>query len=99
MGEFTNRAGPGQPSAVLFDIGMPRLSGLEVLERLRANTRTALLPIVTLTYSDEGQDRMKSHEHRANSFVKKPVDFAKFAETVAHLDVYWLLTNDPPPKR
>ncbi len=99
QGEFEDREGPDLPTVVLLDIGMPRLSGLDVLERLRADTRTALLPVVILTSSDEERDRLKSYEIGANSFVRKPVDFAEFAETVARLGVYWLATNEPPPRR
>lgn len=99
QGEFADREGPDLPTVVLLDIGLPRLSGLEVLERLRADTRTALLPVVILTSSDEERDRLKSYEIGANSFVRKPVDFAEFAETVARLGVYWLATNESPPQR
>lgn len=99
QGEFTLRDGPELPAVVLLDIGLPRLSGLEVLEQLRADARTALLPIVILTSSDEEQDRLKSYERRANSFVRKPIDFSEFAETVARLGVYWLATNEPPSGR
>ncbi len=98
-GEFVDREGPDLPTVMLLDIGLPRLSGLEVLERLRADTRTALLPVVILTSSDEEQDRLKSYMHGANSFVRKPVDFAEFAEMVARLGVYWLATNEPPPEQ
>jgi CheY-like chemotaxis protein len=98
-GKFAGRDGPDLPTVVLLDIGLPRLSGLEVLERLRADTRTALLPVVILTSSDEERDRLKSYESGCNSFVRKPVDFADFAETVARLGVYWLATNEPPPGR
>ena len=97
--EFIDRDGPEQPTVVLLDISLPRLSGLEVLERLRCDIRTALLPVVILTSSDEERDRIKSYEVGANSFVRKPVDFAEFAETVARLGVYWLATNEPPPER
>jgi len=97
QGEFADREGPDLPTVVLLDIGLPRLSGLEVLERLRADTRTALLPVVILTSSDEDRDRLKSYEVGANSFVRKPVDFSEFAETVARLGVYWLATNESPP--
>ncbi|MCY2989216.1 MAG: response regulator, partial [Planctomycetota bacterium] len=69
---------------------------LEVLERLRADPRTRLLPIVILTSSDEERDRLRSYENGANSFVRKPLDFAEFAETVARLGIYWLATNEPP---
>lgn len=95
-GEFAGRTGAGLPTVALLDIGLPRLNGLEVLERLRADPRTELLPVVILTSSDEERDRLKSYENGANSFVRKPVDFAEFAETVARLGVYWLATNEPP---
>ena len=95
-GEFAGREGPDLPTVVLLDIGLPRLSGLQVLERLRADARTALLPVVILTSSDEEQDRLKGYELGCNSFVRKPIDFAVFAETVARLGVYWLATNEPP---
>ena len=98
-GEFADRKGPDLPTVILLDISLPRLSGLEVLERLRADARTALLPVVILTSSDEESDRLKSYENGCNSFVRKPVDFAGFAETVARLGVYWLATNEPPPGR
>lgn len=94
-GEFAER-NPGLPTVILLDISLPRLSGLEVLEHLRANEDTALLPIVILTSSDEERDRLQSYEFGCNSFVRKPVDFAEFAETVARLGVYWLATNQPP---
>jgi CheY-like chemotaxis protein len=95
-GEFANRDGP-LPTVILLDIGLPRLSGLEVLERLRADSRTHLLPVVILTSSDEERDRLQSYHDGANSFVRKPLDFAEFAETVARLAVYWLAINEPPP--
>lgn len=98
-GEFAEREGPDLPTVVLLDIGLPRLSGLEVLQRLRADARTTLLPVVILTSSDEEQDRLMGYELGCNSFVRKPVDFAVFAETVARLGVYWLATNEPPWKR
>ena len=97
-GDYANRDGPDLPAVILLDIGLPRLSGLEVLEQLRADARTSLLPVVILTSSDEERDRLESYERRANSFVRKPVDFAEFAETVARLGVYWLATNEPPAK-
>ena len=98
-GDYTERGGLELPTVVLLDIGLPRLSGLEVLERLRADTRTTLLPVVMLTSSDDEWDRLKSYEHGANSFVRKPVAFTEFVETVASLGVYWLATNEPPPSR
>ena len=95
-GEFAGRAGMDLPTVVLLDVNLPRVSGLEVLERLRADPRTRLLPIVILTSSDEDRDRLSSYENGANSFVRKPLDFTEFAETVARLGVYWLATNEPP---
>lgn len=95
-GEFADRAEAELPTVILLDIGLPRLSGLEVLERLRADARTSILPVVILTSSDEERDRLKSYEYRCNSFVRKPVDFAEFAETVARLGLYWMATNEPP---
>lgn len=99
QGEFANREAPEQPTVILLDISLPRLSGLEVLKQLRSDIRTALIPVVILTSSDEERDRIKSYEIGANSFVRKPVDFAEFAETVARLGVYWLATNEPPTER
>ncbi|MGZ6317423.1 MAG: response regulator [Anaerolineales bacterium] len=96
QGEFAGRNPEELPAVVLLDIGLPRLSGLEVLERLRAVPRTRLLPVVILTSSDEETDRLKSYEDGANSFVRKPVNFAEFSETVARLGIYWIATNQPP---
>ena len=98
QGDFAGRAGPDLPTLMLLDISLPRMNGLRVLEILRADPRTSLLPIVILTSSDEDRDRLKSYENGANSFVRKPLDFAEFAETVARLGIYWLATNEPPGK-
>ncbi len=95
-GEFAARDPADRPTVVLLDIGLPRLTGLEVLQRLRADPRTRLLPVVMLTSSDEDADRLASYENGANSFVRKPLAFAEFAETVARLGVYWLALNEPP---
>lgn len=96
QGESAGRDPKQPPAVVLLDIGLPRLSGLEVLERLRADPRTRLQPVAILTSSDEDKDRLKSYENGANSFVRKPMDFAEFAETVARMGVYWIATNQPP---
>lgn len=96
-GEFAEeRKGKELPVVVLLDIGLPRLGGLEVLQRLRADPRTAHLPIVMLTSSDEQRDRLASFEHGANSFVRKPVAFDEFAETVAKLGIYWVMLGKEP---
>jgi len=95
-GEFAGREGVDFPAIVLLDIGLPRVGGLEVLKRLRDDSRTRLQPVVILTSSDEERDRLVSYEDGANSFVRKPLDFTEFAETVARLGIYWLAVNKPP---
>ncbi len=95
-GEFAGREGSDLPTVVLLDINLPRVSGLDVLERVRADPRTRLLPIVLLTSSDEERDRLRGYDKGANSFVRKPLDFSEFAETVSRLGIYWLAVNDPP---
>lgn len=93
-GEFAQRAGSEPPAVVLLDINLPRIGGLEVLSRLRADERTRLVPIVILTSSDEDRDRMRSYQGGCNSFVRKPLDFTEFAQTVARLGLYWVATNE-----
>jgi len=95
-GEFAGREGDDLPTVILLDIGLPRVSGLDVLKRLRSEPRTRLLPVVILTSSDEERDRLASYDGGANSFVRKPLDFAEFAVTVARLGIYWLAVNRPP---
>ena len=99
QGEFARPEAREPPVVVLLDIGLPRLSGLDVLKRLRADPRTRLLQVVVLTSSDEERDRLASYENGANSFVRKPLDFAEFAETVASLGIYWVAINEVPWKR
>jgi two-component system response regulator len=84
------------PQVVLLDLKLPRLDGLEVLRRLRADARTKVLPVVILTSSNEEEDRVAGYELGANSYVRKPVDFGHFAEAVRQLGLYWLLLNQPP---
>ena len=93
--EFHVPGGRNLPTVILLDIGLPRLSGLEVLERIRTDQRTRLVPVVMLTSSDEERDRLQSYENGANSFVRKPLDFSEFAETVARLGIYWVAINEP----
>ncbi len=83
------------PVVVMLDLGLPRIGGLEVLARLREEPRTKLLPVAILTSSDEEQDRINSYKHGANSFVRKPVDFSEFADTVARVGFYWAIINEP----
>ncbi|MGH7443256.1 MAG: response regulator [Longimicrobiales bacterium] len=86
------------PQLVLLDLKLPRMDGLEVLSRLRAHPRTRLLPIVILTSSDEDSDLISGYSLGANSYVRKPVDFARFTEAVRQLGLYWLVLNQHPPR-
>lgn len=85
------------PAVVLLDLKLPKVDGLEVLHRMRADPGTRLIPVVVLTSSKEEQDLIKSYSLNANSYVRKPVDFVEFTEAVRTLGLYWLLLNEPPP--
>jgi len=84
------------PQLVLLDLKLPKVSGLEVLRRLRADPRTRRLPVVVLTSSKEEQDLLESYDCGANSYVRKPVDFARFSEAIHQLQLYWLVLNEQP---
>jgi two-component system, response regulator len=86
------------PQLVLLDLKMPKMDGLEVLRQLRAEVRTRMLPIVILTSSKEEQDLIEGYKSRVNSYIRKPVDFAEFVETVRELGLYWLGLNEDPPR-
>lgn len=88
-----------QPQIVLLDLNLPRISGLEVLRRLRSDDRTKLTPVVVLTSSKEEEDMLASYSLGANSYVRKPVDFGEFAKAVNNLGLYWLILNESPPRR
>jgi two-component system response regulator len=89
---------PGlRPALILLDVNLPKLSGLDVLARIRAEPRTSMLPVVVLTTSDEERDIMRSYNLHANSYVRKPVVFGDFVEAARVLGLYWLLINQPPP--
>ncbi len=96
-GNYAGRNPCASPAVMLLDLKLPKISGLEVLERVRADERTQLLPIVILTSSKEEQDLIRGYKLGANSYIRKPVDFNEFAEAVRQLGVYWLLLNESAP--
>ncbi len=95
-GKYAGRDVNQQPQVVLLDLKMPKVDGLEVLQRIRADERTRLLPVVVLTTSSEDRDKVESYKLGANSYVRKPVDFNQFTDAVKHLGLYWLLLNEVP---
>ena len=98
---FGSEGGPGRrmPSIVLLDLNLPRINGLEVLQRIRADERTRLLPVVILTSSTEERDLVEGYKLGANSYVRKPVDFIEFTQAARQLGLYWLLLNQSPLKQ
>jgi CheY-like chemotaxis protein len=85
------------PSLILLDLKLPRLSGLEVLERLKGNSSFASVPVVVLTTSRDDGDVTRAYKLGANSYIVKPVDFDKFVEVAAQIELYWTVLNEPPP--
>jgi two-component system response regulator len=96
-GIYANRDVSVSPQVVILDLKLPKIDGLEVLRRLRAAPQTKLLPVVILTSSNEERDRLEGYGLGANSYVRKPVDFAEFLDAVRQLGLYWLLLNERPP--
>jgi two-component system response regulator len=97
-GAYADRDVNDMPQVTLLDLKLPKVDGLEVLRRLRADKRTRLLPIVILTSSNEEQDMIQGYKNGANSYVRKPVDFTRFLEAVRELGLYWLVLNQAPPR-
>jgi two-component system, response regulator len=98
-GTYAGRDVSHLPSVVLLDLKLPKLSGIDVLNRLRADPRTKLLPVVVLTSSSEDEDMLNSYASGANSYVRKPVDFSAFVAAVTQLGMYWMLLNESAPQR
>ncbi|MBA4373309.1 MAG: two-component system response regulator [Thermodesulfovibrio sp.] len=95
-GKYSDRDTRILPQVVLLDLKMPRMDGLEVLQRVRSDERTKLLPVVMLTTSSEDRDRIESYKLGANSYIRKPVDFEQFVSAVHQLGLYWLVLNEAP---
>lgn len=95
-GDFAGRDILDTPAVVLLDLKLPKIDGLEVLQEIRTDKRTRLLPVVILTSSNEEEDRIKGYSLGVNSYVRKPVDFDEFIKVAGQLGLYWLLLNLPP---
>jgi two-component system response regulator len=98
-GKYAERDPADTPQVILLDLNLPFLGGLDVLRTVRADAHARLLPVVVLTSSKEEEDLIASYALGANSYVRKPVDFAEFAEAVRKLGLFWLLVNESPPVR
>lgn len=96
-GSFAGRDPAGLPQMVLLDLKLPKIDGLEVLRRIRADSRTRRLPVIILTSSREDEDVIRGYDLGVNSYVRKPVDFNLFVEAVRQLQLYWLVVNEAPP--
>jgi two-component system, response regulator len=97
-GAYAGRELQQMPTLILLDIKLPKVDGLEVLKKIRGDPRTRRLPVVILTSSSEEQDIGASYDLGVNSYIRKPVDFLQFAQAIQHLDLYWLVLNEAPPK-
>ena len=98
-GAHAGRGCTVMPQLVLLDINLPRVNGIEILHALRSNEKTRLIPVVILTSSTEERDLMIGYELGANSYIRKPVDFVQFTESIRQVGQYWLRLNEPPPQR
>jgi two-component system, response regulator len=97
-GAYADRDPNDMPQLILLDIKLPKVDGLEVLRRIRKDQRTSLLPVVILTSSKEEQDLLEAYKGGANSYIRKPVEFTRFTESIKQLGMYWLVLNEKPPR-
>lgn len=97
-GHYAGRDVAPSLAVILLDLKLPKVDGLDVLRRIRADERTKRLPVVILTSSQEEQDIAAGYDLGANSYIRKPVDFSQFAEAIKSMGLYWLVLNEPPPK-
>ena len=95
-GTYADRDPNNLPKLILLDIKLPKVDGLEVLRRIRADKRTHMIPVVILTSSLEEKDLLEGYRNRVNSYIQKPVDFLQFSEAMRELTLYWLILNEPP---
>lgn len=95
-GKYEGRNVNLTPKIVILDLKLPKVSGIEILQKVKSDKRTKSIPIVVLTSSKEERDIVESYKYGANSYIVKPVDFDKFAEAIKKLGLYWLLLNEPP---
>ena len=95
-GAFTGKGVYGHPKLILLDLELPKVSGIEVIRKIKSDEKTKVIPVIVLTSSEEDKDVTESYGLGVNSYIVKPVDFNKFAKTVAEIGLYWLLVNKPP---
>jgi CheY-like chemotaxis protein len=96
-GNYSDQPPERLPALILLDLQLPRINGLEVLQRIRSNPKTQLIPVVILTTSNEQQDLIESYSLGCNSYIQKPVDYDQFLNVIQQLGMYWLVLNSPPP--
>ncbi|MEW6657099.1 MAG: response regulator [Thermodesulfobacteriota bacterium] len=96
-GKHAHRDPEETPMLILLDLKLPKMDGLEVLRRIKADEQTGIIPVVILTSSKEEQDLVNGYKLGANSYIRKPVNFTRFAEAIKQLGLYWLVLNEPPP--